>query len=239
MRKPSILQASGCFLLVYILLSISACNGKPSPSTVQTAVSATLARMPVPQAEATRLVEVTQVMEVTKLVEVKITSTSKPAEKASATPSATATAETPTEANAGATGGEAATATETPQPVVPSGPLGLSFNQLMHQYADMTDLQKQQFAATLPGKMVDWTGQVYNITTEGVLVLDNPFGPGRVTVVGVPVEQAMKIDKGMLVDFTGMIASFEGSFLTEIGVVDAKITRTYELPTATPKQGRP
>ncbi len=233
MMKSLTIKVACCLLIFGIALSISACSTQPSASKIQTAVAGTLANAPARPAESTQVVEVTQVMEVTKIVEVIITSTPRPAEKATATTTLqpTVTTEvTPTVSTKAVT--------ETARPIEASGPLGLSFNQLMQKYAGMTDLQKQDFAATLPGKTVVWTAQVYNITTEGIIILDNPYGSGRVTLKGIPIEIAIKIDKGMLVDFSGMIESFEGSFLNEIVVVDAKVIRYYEPPTATPKGNR-
>ncbi len=238
MKKSLTIKVACGFLLIGIVLTVSACGAQPSASKIQTAVAGTLANAPARSSGAAQVVEVTQVKEVTKIVEVIVTSTPRPAEKATQTATsqpATATQATPTvEALPAST----RAVTDTPQPVVATGPLGLSFNQLMKKYADMTDLQKQDFAATLPGKTVSWTAQVSNITTEGVIILDNPYGSGRVTLQGIPLETAIKIDKGMLVDFTGMIESFEGTFLNQIVIVDAQVKSYYLPPTATPKGNR-
>jgi hypothetical protein len=85
---------------------------------------------------------------------------------------------------------------------------------------------------------VSWAAVVYNITTDGVLILDNPYAAGRVTLKGIPIENSLKINKGMLVDFTGTIESFDGSFLNEFVIIDGKILRAYEPPTATPGSRR-
>jgi hypothetical protein len=102
----------------------------------------------------------------------------------------------------------------------------------------MTDLQRQDFLSTLPGKTVAWSGLVSNISTDGTISLDNPIGSGRVTLKGIPRETAIKIDLGMQVDFTGMIESIQGTYFTDIVITDGKIVRYFASPTATPTPRR-
>jgi hypothetical protein len=233
MTKSLPIKVASSLLFLGIVLAVSACGGQPSDSKVQTAVAGTLAFAPVQPVETGQVVEVTRVMEVTKIVEVVVTSASRPTGVTTAT--ATAQPEATEEATPTGEAGAASTqeATETARPIQASGPLGLTFNQLMKKFAGMTDLQKQDYVATLPGKTVSWTAQVNNITTAGIIILDNPYGTGRVTLKGIPIETAIQIDPGMLVDFSGMIESFEGTFFIEIVVVDAKVIRFYPPPTGT------
>lgn len=223
-------------LFIEIALAVSACSSQPSAAQVQTAVAGTLGAPPAEPVVVTQLVEVTRVMEVTKIVEVIVAATANPTEKTTPTVQPAATLEaTPTaEASLAPTSAIPPTAT----PLEASGPLGLSFNQLLKKYADMTDLQKQAFVASLPGKTVSWTAQVYNITTDGIIILDNPYEAGRVTLKGVPIETALKIDTGMLVDFSGIIESFSGAFFPDIVIVDTQILRYYLPPSATPTSTR-
>jgi len=230
--KP-IATALICILLFSL---IAACSSTPSPEELQSAVEETLAAMPTQPQEEIQIIEVTQVLEVTKFAVIQITTTPAPTEDNTATP-------TPTNTPDASATPESITApiilsTETPTPVTESGPLDLSFNQLIRRYTDMTDLQKQEFVKTLPGKTIYWNAEVYNISTDGTLILDNPFGVGRVTLKGTPIETALEIDRGMLVDFRGMIESFGGSFGREIVVTNADIVRYYYPPTPTPTSTR-
>ena len=228
MEKSLIIKFTTSIIIACIGLVFAACSAQPSDSAVQTAVAETVSAAPTQPAAEVQEMEVTRVVEVTKLVQREITSTPMPTEEATETPVPTATSTvTPTARQAG-------TNAEPTVPVEPTGPLGLSLNQLINRYAAMTDLQKEDFAATVPGKTVYWSARVYNITTDGEIIMDNPFGAGRVILKGVPAETAIQIDKEMLVDFRGMIESFGGTFGREIVVVNPEIVRFYVEPTATP-----
>lgn len=236
MRKSLILTAC-CLLLLGIFPFFSACSPQPSASQVQTAVAGTLEAAPIQPIENQQVVEITQVKEVTKIIEVQITSAAKPTDKntATATPQPAGSEATPTVEQAASI---VNAPTDTPTPVEPGGSLGYSLTSLVKRYDSMTDLQKRDYVATLPGKTVFWTGQVYNITSDGIITLLNPFGTGKVTMKGIPVETAKKIDKGMLVEFTGMIESFGGTLVPDIVVVNIKLIRYYQPPTPTPTPTR-
>lgn len=232
MKKSLTMKITFSSIFTCIVLITSACGTQSSDSVVQTSVAETLSAVPTQPAEALSEVEVTRVVEVTKIVQLEITSTPRPTQEATETPEPTSTSTvTPT---VEATSAFSSSAAEPTVPIEPTGPLGLSLNQLINRYAAMTDLQKVDYAATVPGKTVYWTAKVYNITTEGLIIMDNPYGAGRITLKGVPVETAILIDKDMLVDFRGMIESFGGTFGREIVVTNAEIVRYYLEPTATP-----
>jgi hypothetical protein len=238
MEKSLIVKLTTCLLVGGIGLIVSACNASPSDSLVETAVAETLAAAPEQPSGEVLEVEVTRVMEVTKVVQVPVTTTPEPTKDVTetATPESTATTTvTPTATSIFAAG---ETEAEPTAPIEPSGPLGLGLNQLINRYTGMTDLQKKEFAAALPGKTVYWTGQVYNIMTDGTIILDNPYGAGRVTLLGIAPEDAIDIDKDMLVDFRGMIVSFGGTFGRDIVITNAELVRYYFEPTATPTPGR-
>jgi hypothetical protein len=228
--KSILIKTLVCSLMALIL---AACGGTPSAQELQTAVAETLAAMPPSPAEQIQVVEITELVRVTQLTVIDVTATPRPTEAATATLTPTETPEfTPTP------GALLVESTATPTPVTESGALGLTLNQLIRRYGDMTDLQKQEYAKTLPGKTVFWIAEVYNVTTDGTMILDNPYGGGRVTLKGVPIETALAIDKGMLIEFRGMIESFGGSFGRDIVVVNPVVVRYYFEPTATPTERR-
>jgi hypothetical protein len=233
MRKSLPIYVACVLSLFSLVLTVPACSPQPSASQVQTAVAGTLANAGVQPAETGAVVEVTRVIEVTKILEVRVTSALQPTQKTTAT--ATRQPEEVVEATPTGAAGAASTkeSTATAAPIVASGPLGLSLNLFMNNYAELTDLQKQDYRGTLPGKTVSWTAQVSNITPAGTLILDNPYGSGRVFLEGVPLETAIEIDAGMLVDFTGMIKNIRGTYFIEIYVVEAKVIRFYPPPTGT------
>lgn len=238
MKISPIIKLTTCLLVASLGLAVSACSAQPSDAQVQTAVAETVAAAPALPAGEVQEVEVTQLVEVTRIVQVEITSTPEPTQETAptATPEPTATTTvTPTASSfLGASGSMA----EPTAIIEPGGSLGLGLNQLINRYTAMTDLQKKEFAATLPGKTVYWTGQVYNIAADGTILLDNPYGSGRVTILGIVPEEAIDIDKDMLVDFRGMIVSFGGTFGRDIVITNAELVRYYFEPTATPTPGR-
>jgi len=231
-KKPMKIFIVRTFLIMLALTMLTmvvACGGQPSQSSVDTAVAGTVAAMPA--GDATQVIEVTQVVDVTRVSVIQYTPTPRPTEPPTDTPEPS---DTPTPAP-----------TETPRPpmpgeptavitVEPSGEINLTLNQFLNQYKNMTDLQKKEYVATLPGKQVFWTAEVDNVTTDGLVELSNLFSSDSVVLVGVPYETAVKMDKKMLVDFKGMIQSFTGDFSPDIVVVDVTIVRVYNLPTPTP-----
>ena len=232
MKKSLTLKLTTCIIITCIGLVISACSAQPPDSVVQTAIAETMVAAPTLPAEPLSEVEVTRVVEVTKIVQLEITSTPKPTQEVTETPEPTATSTvTPTVEKTSAFSSIEA---EPTVPIEPTGPLGLSLNQLINRYSAMTDLQKQDYATTIPGKTVYWQAKVYNITTDGNIIMDNPYGSGRIILNGVPNETAILIDKDMLVDFRGMIESFGGTFGREIVVTNAEVVRYFLEPTATP-----
>lgn len=237
MKNAPILAIILLLVAISLLPQLSACNRQPSGAMIETVVAGTVAAVQEqgPQ-EATTIVEITQVKEITEVVVIEITSTPKPTEKATATLEATPIPEkTPTPPSLLGKG----YMTETPTPMLtiePSGKLHLGFGQFVAHYKSMTDLQKDNYATELPGKLITWTGRVDNVTSDGIVILDNPFSSGTAFLIGVPTETAIELDQKMLVDFTGMIQSFSGNISPKITVVDVKVLRSYLPPTATPRR---
>jgi hypothetical protein len=97
----------------------------------------------------------------------------------------------------------------------------------------MTNLQRKEFAASLPGKTVSWYAILENTTYEGLIIMRYPFGmEGFVILEDVPAETAVLINRGYQVEFSGMIESFniETNYLT---LKNVKIIAFYVEPTAT------
>jgi hypothetical protein len=227
--KTITIRTLSILLGLIVLAQLAACGGQPAAGAIETAVAGTIAAMPA--GDATQIIEVTKVKEVTRISVIQLTATPRP----TATPTQPPTATPPA----------TATLTATPRPslpgeptaivtVSPSGDLNLTLNQLLSQYKAMTDLQKQDYITTLPGKLVSWTAEVDNVTTDGLVELKNLFSGGSVILIGVPAETALELDRKMLVDFKGMIQGMSGKISPEIIVVDVTILRAYNLPTATP-----
>jgi hypothetical protein len=229
MKRTTTIRIFVSLLTLIVLAQLVACGGQPSASSVETAVAGTVAAMPA--GDATKIVEVTKVKEVTRISVIQLTATPRPtsAPTMTLTPSQIPTT-TPTPTPRPGLPGEPTAAVT----IQPSGDLNLTFNQFLTQYKAMTDLQKQDYVTTLPGKMVSWSATVENVTTDGVVELKNLFSGGSVIMSGLPGETALGLDRKMIVDFTGMIQSMSGKISPEIIVVDVKILRAYHVPTATP-----
>lgn len=229
------MPTSPLFTLVVLLLSVqlAACSAAPSISAIQTAVAGTQAAVPA------QVVKETQVVEVTRLVKVPITVT--PGEATStSTPTLEATAQStstpvPTETSLPSLQD---TPTGTPMVVAtvkPGTPLGLTLPYFINSYIAMTDLQKLNYLPKLPGRTIFWTATVNNVTADGLILLKFPEPlVGTITLVGVPRETALKVNKEYWVDFSGVIQEFSEDLNLRLVITNVKISAIYLPPTLTP-----
>lgn len=215
-------------------VTLAACSAQPSASIVETIVAKTVAAKPEPPAqEITQLVEVTRVVEVTAPAaaqgEATPTSTETPTTSPTVTPTAQAT--TPAAAQAGGK----ATATLTATAIQPGGALNWSLQYFVQRYNSMTDLQRKNLVATLPGKTVTWYAILDNVTADGQIVMKFPFAMyGSIILKGVSPEISVKIERGYQVEFSGMIESFDSEFSNKMVLTDVNVIAFYVEPTATP-----
>jgi hypothetical protein len=222
MKKAHI--AIGGYLLAALLtIQLAACTAKISISAVQTSVAETVAAVPAqPEQEVTKLVEVTRVVAVSAPAPTKAEATRTPT--ATASPSPTQEQTQPT----------ALQATDTPTAgIQPGTPLYWSLQYFVQRYSYMTNLQRKEFAASLPGKTVSWYAILENTTYEGLIIMRYPFGmEGFIILQDVASETAVLINRGYQVEFSGMIESFniETNYLT---LKNVKIIAFYVEPTAT------
>ncbi|MFZ6027362.1 MAG: hypothetical protein ACOYYS_06575 [Chloroflexota bacterium] len=230
MKNASIAKAVITLLSVILFSQLFACGGPVTTSVIETVVAETVAAITPAQGEVTKIVEVTKVKEITKIVPIEVTTTPKPTERASATPTPSASPTgTPTPTRALLPNEPTIAST-----VEPSGVIHETLNQFIALYKAMTDLQKAEYVASLPGKSVSWTAQVDNVTGDGTVILKAPFAGGTVILLNIPAETAIELDRKMLVDFSGMIISFSGNISPEVTLDEVTIRRYYHLPTATP-----
>jgi hypothetical protein len=229
MKRTDLIRTILLLLALIVLAQLAACGGQPSASSVETAVAGTLAAMPA--GDATQVVEVTQVKEVTRVSVIQYSPTPRPTQPPTPTRAPTDTlTPAPTATPRPPLPGESTVAVT----VQPSGEINLTLNQFLNKYKAMTDLQKQDYVATLPGKLVKWSGEVQNVTVDGTVELKNIYSGGSVILLGIPTETAVGLDRKMIMDFTGMIQSFSGNISPEITVTDVTILRAYHPPTPTP-----
>jgi hypothetical protein len=224
--KKSLLPALAFILVALLAIPLAACAAKPSSANIQTAVAATLSAAPTqPGQQVTQLVEVTRVVEATAAPQDTTAASDTPTD----TPEVT---DTPTAAEAGT---ETVTPTETPTQGVQAGaPLYWSLQYFVSRYSFMTDMQKQQFVATLPGRTVSWYAIMDNVTTDGLVMMRFPFGMyGSIVLDGVPADVSAQINRGYQVEFSGMIQSFDSQSSNQLVLSNVKIIAFYPEPTAT------
>lgn len=102
------------------------------------------------------------------------------------------------------------TPSQTPSPTPTDDPnkLSLSLPDFIDKYNGMTDLQKNDFRASLPGKTVAWSGNVFDVSGDGAIQVDIPGTlVSLVDLKGVPRDQAAKVNKNTIIKFTGTIQS--------------------------------
>jgi hypothetical protein len=88
--------------------------------------------------------------------------------------------------------------------------LGLSLPELYNYYTSLTHLQRSDLMTNLDGKTVDWTGVVYDVGSDGIIVIAPPTGNCAVTLSGIPLEVVKTINKGTSIRFTGAILEPRG-----------------------------
>ncbi len=212
-------------ILLTSLLTIPlvGCASQPSVSAIHTAVAGTLTAAP-----SRPVSMVTSLVEVTRLVAVSATVPTGPA--ASHTPTTTST---PTTTQT-ATETVVAQATDTPGvTITPGTPLYMTLQFFATYYYDLTGLQQSAFAATLPGKTISWYALVENITPDGLVIMQFPYGlNGSVILDDVPNSTAKWINLGDQVEFAGMIQSFD-MVLGTVELSNVTILNFYPAPTST------
>ena len=232
-KMPSLLYSG--LLAVILAGQLAACSAKPPIAAIQTAIAGTQAAAPAQVIAVTQVVQVSRVIEVTSIIPSKTTdrlalpvATPTPSQTPTltVTPTLSSDQTTPTPASAVIT-------------IQPGQPLGLSLSFFLSWYTGMTDIQKQEYVPTLPGKTVYWTAVVDNVTTDGrvILKLSEPL-LGAITLMDVPHDLAVKISRGYWLDFTGTIAELTDELNLQIVIVNVKVRAFYPAPTLTPTQGR-
>jgi len=95
--------------------------------------------------------------------------------------------------------------TNTPEPTKDMR-LNLSLTEFVNYWDSLTDLQKDDFLMTLPGKTVDWEAKVFEVKSDGEIKLEIPGTfLSLVTCEGVSIDYAKTINKDSYIRFTGRI----------------------------------
>ncbi len=95
--------------------------------------------------------------------------------------------------------------TQTPTPTEDLR-LNLSLSEFTSYYDNLTDLQQEAFLTSLPGKTVDWSGNVFDVSEDGSILVDIPGTlVSLVSLEGVSIDIAQTINKDSYIRFTGVI----------------------------------
>lgn len=193
------------FLIIILLCSLIACT--PSASVVQTAIAQTQAALP------------TSIPTFTSTVTPKSTITPTPTDTLTSTITLT-----PTET---LTLTPSATSTHTPSPTPTEDKrLRLTLQEFIIYYNSLTDLQKKDYLASLPGKTVDWSSKVIDVYEDGTILVDIPGTlVSSIRLQGVPLEIAKTIAKDSYIRFTGVIESAADFLGLHIYLVDVKLIK--------------
>lgn len=113
--------------------------------------------------------------------------------------------------------------TATPAPTIDRA-LGLSLSEFAFHYDHLTDLQREQFLADLPGKTVDWTGTVYDVDERGIHIdMPGSVWNGFATLRDVPPEVAITINKNSRIHFTATVDDTVQFVFFYIYLVDVEV----------------
>jgi hypothetical protein len=91
--------------------------------------------------------------------------------------------------------------TNTPLPM-----LGMDLSQFISKYDSSTDLQKKDFVNNSIGKWVDWSGEIFDVKSDGTIEVNIPgYVLGIVSLKGVSTKEAATLSKGATIHFTGRL----------------------------------
>jgi hypothetical protein len=121
------------------------------------------------------------------------------------------------------------TATPTPEWMAPS------YDEICDNNDTMTDLQQEDYAASMAGKkVVGWVGKVYDVEsgngglyTVQVEMVDSIISARDLEILGVPRDIAVALNVEQQITFSGTIKSvdmFMGNICNPINVIEATIT---------------
>jgi hypothetical protein len=97
------------------------------------------------------------------------------------------------------------TATSVPTPT-PRPMLGMDAGQFVAKYDSLTDLQKKDFIGQSTGKWVDWSGEIFDVQSNGTILVNIPETLlSTISLKGVPQETAVSLSKGQTIHFTGRL----------------------------------
>mgnify|MGYP000441536764 CR=1 FL=1 len=104
--------------------------------------------------------------------------------------------------------------------------VGVKYSGIYQKSKDYTEAQFAEYAKSLVGEHIEWTGSVYEVSTSGEMFLS--MGESMLSTKDVSFkiqkDDATKYSKGEKVTVKGKIKNVEkGSFLREIVLDEAKI----------------
>ncbi len=104
--------------------------------------------------------------------------------------------------------------------------LRMSLTEFVAKYDNLTDLQKEDFVASVPGKTVDWTGRVLEVNDDGEIIIDIPNTIfSSVSVTGLSMEDAKIIQKDSSIRFKGVIVDMIDLLGLHIYIIDAQLVK--------------
>lgn len=95
------------------------------------------------------------------------------------------------------------TKSQTPTPTDDAS-LGMSLNEFVDHYESLTELQRDDFIESLPGKTIDWTGNVVDVTEDAIYIsMPGSIWNGQTVLQDVPPDIALTVTKDSRIHFTG------------------------------------
>lgn len=102
--------------------------------------------------------------------------------------------------------------------------LGMSLTEFVNHYEDLTELQREPFIESLPGKTIDWTGKVYDVDEDGIHIdMPGSIWNGFTVLSDVPPEIALTVEKDSRIHFIGTIDKTVEFVFFYVYIVDVEI----------------
>jgi hypothetical protein len=102
--------------------------------------------------------------------------------------------------------------------------LGMDLSQFVAKYDSLTDLQKKDFVGQSTGKWVNWSGEIFDVQSDGTIEVNIPGTLlSLVHLKGVSQNDAANLSKGETIHFTGRISSVTEFLALYIDIEDVQL----------------
>ena len=102
--------------------------------------------------------------------------------------------------------------------------LGMDLSKFVDTYNSLTDLQKKDFISKSLGKSVSWSGQIYDVASDGTVSINISLAEASyIDLKGISQDVASTLSKGQTISFTGRISQIKDYLSLHIEIQDVQL----------------